>query len=120
MPGEFVAHGSVELVNGLEILASLLESRAISQERLLDACARQFNRLLPHLIVYVLFVVNQAFEIASISVLVGEPIILRSIIGQVAVILGKLSGLLLQASLERQFRFILTLTSYLISSGRNY
>ena len=101
MPGKLIAHGSVELVNGLKILASLLESRTVSQEWLLDACAWQFNRLLPHLIVYVLFVVNQAFEIASIIIFVGEPIILRSIIWQIAVVLRKLSGLLLQASLER-------------------
>jgi len=53
-------------MNRFEILASFLETRPVSKERLLDACARQFYWLLTHFVVYVLFVVNQTFEIVSI------------------------------------------------------
>ena len=88
-------------MNGLKILASLLEARPVPQERLLYPCARQFYWLLPHLVVYVLFVVNQAFEIARIIIfIVGQPIILRNIIWQVAIVLRKLRSLLLQAGLK--------------------
>ena len=83
-------------MNRLKILACLLEPRPVPQERLLNPCTWQFYWLLPHLVVYVLFVVNQAFEIARIIIfIVGQPIILRSIIWQVAIVLRKLRRLLL-------------------------
>jgi hypothetical protein len=101
LPCKLIAHGGIELMNGFKILASLLEPRPIPEERLLNPCARQFYRLLPHLVVYVLFVVNQTFEIARIIIfIVGQPIILGNIIWQIAVVLRKLRGLLLQAGLE--------------------
>jgi hypothetical protein len=89
-------------MNWLEILARLLEPRPVPQERLLYPCTRQFYWLLPHLVVYVLFVVNQAFEIARIIIfIVRQPIWLWYIIRQVAIVLRKLRSFLLQSGLER-------------------
>lgn len=69
---EFFAHTRVKLVNWLKILASLLKSGSISQKRLLNTCARQFYRLLPYFRVYILFVIDQTFEITSIIILLGQ------------------------------------------------
>lgn len=85
----------------LKILACLLETRPISQKGLLDTCPWQFYGLLTHLIVYVLFVVNQTFEITCIVIFVLYVHICLPTIRQVAVIMSQLSGLLFQTSLER-------------------
>lgn len=94
MPREFITHRSVELMNGLKIFARFLETRPVSQEGLFDTCARKFYGLLSHFVVYVLFVVNQTFEIVCIRILVSKRIGSLPIIWKIAIILRKLSGFL--------------------------
>ena len=95
LPSEFVTHGGVELVDRLKVFASFLESRSVPKEWLLDACARQFYRLLSHLIVYVLFVVNQTFKIVLVLlILIRQIIPTLSIVWKVTVVLCKLGSFL--------------------------
>lgn len=57
-------------MNRLKIFASFFETRSITQEGLLNTCARQFYGLLTHFIVYVFFMVNQTFEIVLIIIFI--------------------------------------------------
>ena len=108
-------------MNWFELTTNLSKSRPFFQKRLVNSCSGQFNWYISNSIFQISFFLIYLIFDSYWVFLYQTPC---SIVWYIAVILCRsveLSCLLIQSSLERQLRLILTLTSYLIlASVRNH
>lgn len=73
---KLIAHARVELVDGLKVLAQVLEPWSLAQERLFNACSRELRHgrrvLATSFPIHIFLMIYQTFEIGWI--LVGERV----------------------------------------------
>ena len=105
LPGVLFTELRVELMNGFELSAVVFEPWPILHEGLVNSCSWQFDHC-----VFRFLSLNKIFVIIRGALGNVGHLVVR----EVAVVLCKLSNLLVQSSFESKFALVLALTSNLL------